>query len=59
MQNSIGAIFLLSLTLPAGVTAIAGVQALWWLAAAIALIVRSGTIAKSLDTKQVAVSQPV
>jgi len=56
---ALGAIFLLSLTLPAGVTAFAGVQALWWLAAAITLIVRSGAIAKSLDTKQAAASQPV
>lgn len=33
--------FLLRLTLPGAITAFAGVQALWWLAAAIALIVRS------------------
>jgi hypothetical protein len=30
-----------SLTLPAVVTAVAGIQALWWMAAAIALVVRS------------------
>jgi len=30
----------MDLTLPAGVTACGGVQAIWWLAAAIALIVR-------------------
>lgn len=34
--------FLLRLTLPDGVTAFAGVQAGWWLAAAIMLMVRSG-----------------
>ena len=39
--SSLGVIFLLTLTLPAGVTAVAGVQALWWLAAAIALVVQS------------------
>lgn len=37
----LGAVFLLTLTLPVGVTAFAGVQALWWLAAAVALISRS------------------
>lgn len=36
----VGAIFLLRLTLPSAVTALGGVQALWWLAAAITLIVR-------------------
>jgi hypothetical protein len=35
---ALGAIFLLDLTLPGAVTAFAGVQALWWLAAAITLI---------------------
>lgn len=37
---ALGVIFLLRLTLPGAVTAFAGVQALWWLAVAIALIVR-------------------
>ena len=54
---AIGLIFLLILTLPAKVTAFAGVQALWWLGAAITVIVRSGTIANSLATRDVAVSQ--
>ena len=31
--ESLGVIFLLTLTLPAAVTAVAGIQALWWLAA--------------------------
>ena len=53
---AIGLIFLLILTLPAKVTAFAGVQALWWLAAAITVIVRSGTIANSLETRTLAVS---
>jgi hypothetical protein len=35
---------LLTLTLPAGVTAFAGVQALWWLAAALTLVVRGRTV---------------
>jgi hypothetical protein len=39
---ALGAAFLLTLVLPATVTALAGVQALWWLAAAITLIVRGG-----------------
>jgi hypothetical protein len=41
----IGMIFLLELVLPLWVTAIAGVQAIWWLAAAITLIVRHGKLA--------------
>ena len=53
---ALGVIYLLTLTLPAGVTAFAGVQAFWWLAAAITLIVRSGRIANSLETTDVAVS---
>lgn len=44
---ALGVIFLLDLTLPAGVTAFAAVQALWWLAADITLIVRSGKIPNS------------
>ena len=41
---TLGVTFLLHLTLPGGVTAFAGVQALWWLAAAITLIVQSGKL---------------
>lgn len=48
---ALGIIFLLDLTLPGAVTAFAGIQALWWLAAAIALIVQSGRIPSSLETK--------
>ena len=40
----VGAIFLLHLTLPSAVTALGGVQALWWLAAAITLIVHGEEI---------------
>jgi hypothetical protein len=43
----LGIVFLLTLMLPAAVTAFAGVQALWWLAAAITLIVRSGRLPES------------
>jgi hypothetical protein len=50
-------IFLLDLTLPGAATAFAGVQALWWLAAAITLSVRNGKTANSAGTKEVAVSQ--
>jgi hypothetical protein len=53
---ALGVIFLLTLTLPGKITAFGGVQALWWLAAALTLIARSGTIANSLETKDVAVS---
>jgi len=38
------------------VTAFAGVQALWWLAAAITLIIRSGKIPNSVGKKEFAVS---
>ncbi|CAN5503259.1 hypothetical protein BH09BAC6_BH09BAC6_22670 [soil metagenome] len=41
----IGMVFLLELVLPMWVTAIAGIQAIWWLAASISLIVRSGKLA--------------
>ena len=47
---ALGIIFLLTLTLPVGVTAFAGVQALWWLGAAITLIVRKERIANHLKT---------
>ena len=40
----LGVTFLLRLTLPDAVTAFGAVQALWWLAAALALIVRSGKV---------------
>jgi hypothetical protein len=40
----LGVVFLSSLTLPAAVLAFAGIQTLWWLAAAITLIVRSDKV---------------
>lgn len=43
----LGVTCLLRLTLPAGVTAFAGVQAVWWLAAGITLIVQSKKVAGS------------
>jgi hypothetical protein len=42
----LGIAFLHTLVLPNGVTAFAAVQALWWLAAAITLIARSGKVAQ-------------
>jgi len=44
----LGVGFLFVLTLPAGVTAFAAVQALWWLAAAITLMVRGRTDASEI-----------
>jgi hypothetical protein len=41
---ALGALFMLRLTLPASVTASAAVQALWWLAAGITLMVRSASL---------------
>jgi hypothetical protein len=55
---ALGVIFLLHLTLPGPVTAFAGVQALWWLAAATTLMVRSAKIPNSLQKKSV-VSQAI
>jgi hypothetical protein len=43
----LGVTFLLTLTLPAAVTASAGAQALWWLAAAVTLIMRGGKLPDS------------
>jgi hypothetical protein len=54
---ALGVIFLLTLTLPAGVTACAGVQALWWLASALTLIGRSGRIVSNLKAEAVATLQ--
>jgi len=42
-----GVFFLMNLTLPDAVTASGSVQPLWWLAAAITLMVRSGKIAEA------------
>ena len=53
---TLGVVFLLHITLPCPVTAFAGVQALWWLAAAITVIVRSGNIPNSIN-HQAVVSQ--
>ena len=44
--GALGIVFLLQLVLPVWVTASAGLQALWWLAAAIALIARTGKISQ-------------
>jgi hypothetical protein len=49
----LGIIFLLNLTLPSAVTTFAAVQALWWLAAAITLIVCGGKTPNSaVEDKQ-------
>jgi len=55
---ALGVIFLLHLTLPGPVTAFAGVQALWWLAAATTLMFRSAKIPNSLEKKR-AVSEAI
>lgn len=53
---ALGVIFLFDLTLPGAVTALAGMQAFWWLGAAITLIVRSGRISNSSEKEEVAFS---
>ncbi len=45
----LGILYMQALVLPAGVTAFAGVQSLWWLAAAIALMVRARRVAKAME----------
>jgi hypothetical protein len=54
---ALGVIFMLRLTLPDAVTAFGGVQALWWLAAAITLVIRSGKTPNSTEKDAVAVSK--
>src|SRR5262249_7515080 len=49
---AIGIIFLLTLALPPGVTALGGVQALWWLSAAITLVVRQRRLPSAAAQKQ-------
>jgi hypothetical protein len=49
----LGIAFLETLILPAKVTAFAGVQALWWLAAAIGLITRSDKVAQMPEDQYV------
>jgi hypothetical protein len=46
---TLGVVFLLHLTLPGPVTAFAAVQALWWVTAAVTLIVRGGKIPNSVN----------
>jgi hypothetical protein len=50
---ALGVAFLLTLTLPAKVTAFAGIQFLWWLAAAITLIVRRGRFGDGSETRTI------
>ena len=45
--GALGAAYMLQLTLPAFVLGLAGVQALWWLAAAITLMVRRDRVGQS------------
>lgn len=51
----LGVVTLFTLTLPVAVLAFAGIQTLWWLAAAITLIVRTE---KSSDTASVKEQEP-
>jgi len=45
--SALGLVYLMTVTLPAWVTAMGGVQALWWLAASIALILRGRQLAQT------------
>jgi hypothetical protein len=47
----LGVAFLLTLMLPTRVTAFAGVQALWWLAAAITLMIRGGKLTEQEEAQ--------
>lgn len=55
----LGITFQFTLVLPAAVTAFAGVQALWWLAAAVALISRSGKISLVSEDKLANANEPM
>jgi hypothetical protein len=55
----LGLIFLRRLTLPDPVTAFAGVQALWWLAAGIMLMLRDSRRSLGAGASQTATSRPV
>jgi hypothetical protein len=55
----LGLIFLRRLTLPDPVTAFAGVQALWWLAAGITVMLRDGRKSIGAETIQTVISQPL
>jgi hypothetical protein len=48
----LGVVFLFTLTLPAAVLAFAGIQTLWWLAAAITLIVRTEKTSDTAPMKE-------
>lgn len=52
--SALGIAYLLRLTLPASVTAFGGLQALWWMAAAISLVVRDGSDIESSDSERLA-----
>ena len=49
---ALGAAYMLRLTLPAFVTAFAGVQALWWLAAAITLVARRTSFSSEAERQR-------
>jgi hypothetical protein len=49
--SALGIVFQLRLMLPSTVTAFAAVQAIWWLAAAVTLIARSGTISQIVSDR--------
>jgi hypothetical protein len=49
---ALGGIFLLTLTLRDAVTALAVVQAIWWLAAAITLVARNGKQGRSASRER-------
>jgi len=48
--SALGLVYLMTLTLPAWVTAMGGVQAFWWLGASIALILRGRQLAQTEST---------
>lgn len=57
--TALGAAFMVRLTLPVFVTAFAAVQALWWLAAAIMLIMRRGSFSASDNHNQPLIEKAV
>jgi hypothetical protein len=57
--SALGAAYMLRLTLPGFVLAFAGVQALWWLAAAVTLVCRRGSPPESENRRQPMIEKSV
>jgi hypothetical protein len=57
--GALGVVFLHSLTLPDSVTAVAGMQAVWWFGAGLTLMFRNSRNSIAAGTSQTAISHPI